>query len=136
MLVKVDRMSMANSLEIRVPLLDHVVAEFVAQLPVATRFPRWRLKALLKEAMADSLPPEILRHRKHGFTIPLAAWFRGDLARFAAEILLSAEARDRGFLDTHGLERFLRDHVRGSRNLGSAIWSLLMFELWCQEILD
>jgi asparagine synthase (glutamine-hydrolysing) len=136
MLVKVDRMSMANSLEIRVPLLDHVVAEFVAQLPVATRFPRWRLKALLKEAMADSLPPEILRHRKHGFTIPLAAWFRGDLARFAAEILLSAEARDRGFLDTHALERFLRDHVRGSRNLGSAIWSVLMFELWCREILD
>jgi asparagine synthase (glutamine-hydrolysing) len=127
---------MANSLEVRVPLLDHVVAEFVAQIPVATRFPRWRLKALLKETMADALPPEVLRHRKHGFTIPLATWFRGDLARFAADVLLSAEARERGFLDTRALEAFLREHMRGSRNLGAAIWSILMFELWCSEILD
>jgi asparagine synthase (glutamine-hydrolysing) len=136
MLVKVDRMSMANSLEVRVPLLDHVVAEFVAKIPVATRFPRWRLKALLKETMADSLPREVLQHRKHGFTIPLAAWFRDDLGHFAAEILLSVEARDRGFLDTRALERFLREHTRGGQNLGSAIWSLLMFELWCREVLD
>lgn len=136
MLVKVDRMSMANSLEVRVPLLDHVVAEFVAQIPIPMRFPRWRLKALLKETMADSLPPEVLQHRKHGFTIPLAAWFRGNLADFAAEILLSVEARDRGFLNTRALEVFLRDHTRGSRNLGSAIWALLMFELWCREVLD
>jgi asparagine synthase (glutamine-hydrolysing) len=136
MLVKVDRMSMANSLEIRVPLLDHVLAEFVTGLPVGVRFPRWRLKALLKGAMADALPPEILQHRKHGFTIPLAAWFRGDLAGFAGEILLGPEARNRGFLDTRALERFLRDHAHGSRNLGSAIWSILMFELWCRQILD
>jgi asparagine synthase (glutamine-hydrolysing) len=136
MLVKVDRMSMANSLEVRVPLLDHVLAEFVAQIPVAVRFPRWRLKALLKETMADALPPEVLRHRKHGFTIPLAAWFRGDLVRFSADTLLSPEARDRGFLDTRAVEGFLREHTRGSRNLGSAIWSLLIFELWCREILD
>jgi asparagine synthase (glutamine-hydrolysing) len=136
MLVKVDRMSMANSLEVRVPLLDHVVAEFVAKIPVATRFPRWQLKALLKETMADSLPREVLRHRKHGFTIPLAKWFRGDLTHFAAEILLSVEARDRGFFDTRALEPFLRRHEGGGQNLGSAIWSLLMFELWCREVLD
>jgi asparagine synthase (glutamine-hydrolysing) len=136
MLVKVDRMSMANSLEVRVPLLDHIVAEFVAQIPVGIRFPRWRLKALLKRTMADSLPREVLRQRKHGFTIPLAAWFRGDLRGFAADILLSTEARDRGFFDVRALERFLRDHARGERNLGAAIWSLLMFELWCRQILD
>lgn len=136
MLVKVDRMSMANSLEIRVPLLDHIVAEFVTQLPVPVRFPRWRLKALLKETMADVLPSEVLRQRKHGFTIPLASWFRGDLVQFAEDILLSSEARERGFLDKHALEAFLRDHESGNRNLGSAIWSILMFELWCQEILD
>jgi asparagine synthase (glutamine-hydrolysing) len=136
MLVKVDRMSMANSLEVRVPLLDHIVAEFVAQIPVGIRFPRWRLKALLKRTMADSLPREVLRQRKHGFTIPLAAWFRGDLRGFAADILLSTEARDRGFFDVRALERFLRDHARGERNVGAAIWSLLMFELWCRQILD
>ena len=136
MLVKVDRMSMANSLEVRVPLLDHVLAEFVARLPVATRFPRWRLKGLLKETMADSLPREVLRQRKHGFTVPLAAWFRGDLAQFATEVLLSAEARGRGFFEPAAVERFLNEHTRGSRNLGAAIWSMLMFELWCRQILD
>jgi asparagine synthase (glutamine-hydrolysing) len=136
MLVKVDRMSMANSLEVRVPLLDHVVAEFVSKIPVAMRFPRWQLKALLKETMADSLPREVLRHRKHGFTIPLSSWFRGDLAEFAAEILLSVEARERGFFDTRALEPFLRRHESGGQNVGSAIWSLLIFELWCREVLD
>jgi asparagine synthase (glutamine-hydrolysing) len=136
MLVKVDRMSMANSLEVRVPLLDHVVAEFVAKTPVAMRFPRWRLKALLKETMADSLPAEILQQRKHGFNVPLSAWLRGDLAEFAREVLLGREARERGFLEAGALEAFLREHLHGTRNLGSAIWSLLMFELWCREILD
>lgn len=136
MLVKVDRMSMANSLEVRVPLLDHVLAEFVARLPVATRFPRWRLKGLLKETMADSLPPEVLRQRKHGFTVPLAAWFRGDLAQFATGVLLSPEARGRGFFEPAAVERFLNEHTLGSRNLGAAIWSMLMFELWCRQILD
>jgi asparagine synthase (glutamine-hydrolysing) len=136
MLVKVDRMSMANSLEVRVPLLDHVLAEFVAQIPVSVRFPRWRLKALLKDTMADSLPPELFRHRKHGFTIPLSAWFRGDLAGFATEVLLSRETRDRGYFDTKALEAFLHEHTHGRRNLGAAIWSILMFELWCRQILD
>jgi asparagine synthase (glutamine-hydrolysing) len=136
MLVKVDRMSMANSLEVRVPLLDHVLAEFVARLPVTTRFPRWRLKGLLKDTMADSLPREVLRQRKHGFTVPLAAWFRGDLARFAADTLLSPEARGRGFFESAAVENFLRDHTRGDRNLGEAIWSMLIFELWCRQTFD
>jgi asparagine synthase (glutamine-hydrolysing) len=136
MLVKVDRMSMANSLEVRVPLLDHVVAEFVARIPVSTRFPRLHLKALLKETMADLLPPEVLRQRKHGFNIPLAAWFRGDVRQFATDVLLSTRARERGFFDSRALEQFLRTHTSGSRNLGPAIWSLLMFELWCSQILD
>jgi asparagine synthase (glutamine-hydrolysing) len=136
MLVKVDRMSMANSLEVRVPLLDHVLAEFVVRLPVATRFPRWRLKGLLRDTMADLLPPEVVRQRKHGFTIPLAAWFRGDLARFAADTLLSPEARGRRFFEPAAVERFLRDHAQGERNLGEAIWAMLMFELWCRQTLD
>jgi asparagine synthase (glutamine-hydrolysing) len=136
MLVKVDRMSMANSLEVRVPLLDHVLAEFVAKLPVATRFPRWRLKGLLRQTMADTLPDEVLRQRKHGFTIPLAAWFRDDLVKFAADVLLSPEARMRGFFEPAAVEGFLRDHVRGNKNLGEGIWSMLIFELWCHQTLD
>jgi asparagine synthase (glutamine-hydrolysing) len=132
MLVKVDRMSMANSLEVRVPLLDHALAEFVAAVPVRDRFPFWRLKALLKDTMADVLPPAILRRPKHGFTVPLTAWFRGDLVGFAAGTLLSAEAIGRGFFDRNALERFLRTHERADRNLADAIWLLLNFELWCR----
>ena len=115
MLVKVDRMSMANSLEVRVPLLDHVVAEYVARLPIRTRFPRWQLKALLKETMADVLPPEILRQRKHGFTIPLAAWFRGDLASYATGLLLSAQARDTRLLSRCAPSRLSFETMRTAR---------------------
>ena len=136
MLVKVDRMSMANSLEVRVPLLDHVLAEYLARLPVPARFPRWRLKALLKDTMSDVLPPAILEQPKHGFTVPLAAWFRGDVADFAAQILVSAEVRDRGFVDPAAVERLLREHEQGGGDFGRAIWVLLVFELWCRELLD
>jgi asparagine synthase (glutamine-hydrolysing) len=132
MLVKVDRMSMANSLEVRVPLLDHALAEFVAAVPVRDRFPFWRLKALLKDTMADVLPSAILRRPKHGFTVPLTAWFRGDLVGFATATLLSPEAMGRGFFDRDALERFLRTHERADRNLADAIWLLLNFELWCR----
>lgn len=133
MLVKVDRMSMANSLEVRVPLLDHVLVEFASAIPLEQRFPRWRLKGLLKDTMADALPSQILNRPKHGFTVPLARWFRGDVASLASDILLSTPARDRGMFDAPAVEDLLREHRHGRRNVGSAIWSLLMFELWCRQ---
>lgn len=136
MLVKVDRMSMANSLEVRVPLLDHVLAEHVATIPFERRMPGWRLKGLLKDTMADALPPEVLRAPKRGFTVPLAAWFRGDLETYAREILLSPDVARRGFLDPRAIEHMLARHRQGSSNLGTVIWVLLMFELWCREMLD
>ena len=133
MLVKVDRMSMKNSLEVRVPLLDHVLAEFVASIPVEQRFPNWRLKGLLRDTMSDVLPGPILNHPKHGFTIPLANWFRGDLEQMARDILLSDEARQQGFINTVEVEKLLQSHSGGRQNLSSAIWSLLIFELWCRR---
>jgi asparagine synthase (glutamine-hydrolysing) len=136
MLVKVDRASMANSLEVRVPLLDHVLAEHVATIPVARRMPRWQLKGLLKETMSDTLPAQILDQSKRGFNVPLAAWFRGDLKDFALDVLTSPEARRRGFLDTAAIESLVREHYRGTTNVGPVIWSLLVFELWCGETLS
>jgi asparagine synthase (glutamine-hydrolysing) len=136
MLVKVDRMSMARSLEVRVPMLDHVFAEMVLGLPVRSRFPRWRLKGLLRDAVRGILPSEILDQRKHGFTVPVTRWFRGDLDVFAREILLDAATARRGFLDAKALETALASHVAGTRNYGSVIWSLLIFELWCRQFLD
>ena len=136
MLVKVDRMSMARSLEVRVPMLDHVFAEAVLSLPVRRRFPRWRLKGLLRDSMRGILPPEILDQRKHGFTVPVTRWFRGDLDVFAREILLDSATARRGFFDARALESALATHVSGTRNYGSVIWSLLIFELWCRQLLD
>jgi len=136
MLVKVDRMSMARSLEVRVPMLDHVFAETVLSLPVRRRFPRWRLKGLLRDSMRGILPPEIVDQRKHGFTVPVTRWFRGDLDVFAREILLDSATARRGFFDASAVESGLATHVSGARNYGSVIWSLLIFELWCRQLLD
>lgn len=130
MLTKVDRMSMANSLEVRVPLLDHELAEFVSTIPVAGRFGGWRLKALLKDAMSDVLPARVLAGRKKGFAVPLAAWFRDDLAGYATDILLDASTIDSGYLDAAGVERMLKRHRAGEMDVSGGIWALLMFELW------
>ena len=136
MLVKVDRMSMANSLEVRVPFLDHVLAEHVATIPIDRRMPGWRLKGLLKDTLEDVLPPEVLKAPKRGFTVPLAAWFRGDLEGYAREVLVSPDVARRGFLNPKAVQRMLLRHRDGARNLGTLIWVLLMFELWCRDALD
>jgi asparagine synthase (glutamine-hydrolysing) len=136
MLVKVDRMSMARSLEVRVPLLDHVLAEFVLALPVRSRFPRWRLKGLLRDSVRELIPEPILRQRKHGFTVPVTRWFRDDLNEFARDVLLDGATARRGFFDLDQVGALLSGHASGRRNAGALIWSLLMFELWCRQVLD
>jgi asparagine synthase (glutamine-hydrolysing) len=129
-------MSMANSLEVRVPFLDHRVAEQVATIPLGRRMPGWRLKGLLKDTMADALPPEVLKAPKQGFVVPLAAWFRGDVDRYAEEVLVSPDVSRRGFFDTAAIEKMLARHREGKSNFGTLIWVLLMFELWCRNALD
>lgn len=136
MLVKVDRMSMANSLEVRVPFLDHVLAEHVATIPIERRIPGGRLKGLLKDTVADLLPEQILKQPKRGFAVPLAAWFRGDVATYVREVLLSPDTARHGFLDTRAVERMLSRDREGAARRDSLIWSLLMFELWCRQALD
>ncbi len=136
MLVKVDRMSMANSLEVRVPFLDHVLAEHVSTIPIERRMPGGRLKGLLKDTLSDALPSQVLNGPKRGFAVPLAAWFRGDLDAYAREVLVSPDVARRGLLDTAAIEAMLARHREGTGNLSTTIWSLLMFELWCREALD
>ena len=104
MLVKVDRMSMANSLEVRVPLLDHVLAEHTAAIPIDQRMPGWRLKGLLRDTLTELVPAEILNAPKRGFVVPLAQWFRGDLSSYAREVLVSDDVARRGYLDTAAIE--------------------------------
>jgi asparagine synthase (glutamine-hydrolysing) len=134
-LTKVDRMSMAHSLEARVPLLDHKVLEFAATIPPELRLHNGTTKYILKRAMAGILPAALLDRPKKGFAIPLGVWFRGKLDNFVRELLLSETARGRGIFDPTAIERLLRLHERG-RSFDFQLWTLISFELWCRAFLD
>jgi len=134
-LTKVDRMTMAHSIEARPPLLDHRLVEFAATIPAHLRLRDGTTKYLLKRAMRGILPDEIIDRPKQGFAVPLAQWFRGPLAGFARDVLLSDTCRQRGFLNTSYIERLLQLHQRG-RDLDLQIWTTLSFELWCRQFLD
>jgi asparagine synthase (glutamine-hydrolysing) len=134
-LTKVDRATMAHSLEARPPLLDHRLAEFAATVPARFRLRDGTTKYLFKQAMRGILPDAIIDRQKHGFAVPLATWFRGDLAGFARDLLLSNRCRERGFFDTRYIERLLQQNDRG-RNLDLQLWTVMSFELWCQRFLD
>ena len=134
-LTKVDRMTMAHSIEARPPLLDHRVVEFAATIPARYRLRDGTTKYLLKRAMRGVLPDGIIDRPKHGFAVPLARWFRGELAGFARGVLLSDACRERGLFDTKHVERLIELH-RSGRDLDLQLWTLLSFELWCRRVLD
>jgi asparagine synthase (glutamine-hydrolysing) len=134
-LTKVDRMSMAHSIETRVPLLDHKLVEFAARIPPELQIRDTRTKHVLKSAMKGILPDSIINRPKHGFAVPLGAWFRGKLDDFARDILLSSRSRQRGVFNTHYVESLLARHATG-RELELHLWTLISFELWCRRFLD
>jgi asparagine synthase (glutamine-hydrolysing) len=134
-LTKVDRMTMAHSIEARPPLLDHRLVECAARIPANLRLREMTTKYLLKKAMRGVLPDDIIDRRKQGFAVPLARWFRGDLLGFARDILLSDRCRTRGIFDIGYLERLLRLNQRG-RDLDLHLWTVLSFEMWCRRFLD
>jgi len=132
---KVDRMSMAHSLEARVPLLDHKLVEFAAGLPPEYRLREGVSKDLFKRAMRGLLPDTVIDRPKQGFAVPLGAWFRGRLGPFVRDLLLSDTCRRRGIFDTAYIEKLLGLHGRG-RPLDLHLWTLVSFELWCRRFLD
>jgi len=134
-LTKVDRMSMAHSLEARVPLLDHVVVETSARIPSTMKLRDGKGKHVFKEAMKGILPATILERRKQGFAIPLDGWFRGRLDSFVRETLLSSTSLERGIFQASFLEKVIALNGRG-RSFGSQLWTLISFELWCRQFLD
>jgi asparagine synthase (glutamine-hydrolysing) len=135
-LTKVDKASMLVSLESRVPLLDHVLMEFVATMPSGLKFQNGAGKAILKKAMADRLPPETLTRRKMGFGVPLAEWFRRDLGAYTREVLEGRRTRERGLLDPRAVSAVLEEHQSGARDRSSQIWALLCLEEWARRWLD
>lgn len=134
LLAKVDIATMTASLEARSPLLDHHLVEFVARLPSHLKL-RHGGKYLLRRALADLLPPEVLQRRKMGFGVPIARWFRGELRPLLRDTVLSKAARARGFLDPAAVERLIVEHESGVDH-GLRLWALLMLELWFCRFID
>jgi asparagine synthase (glutamine-hydrolysing) len=136
-LTKVDRMSMATSLEVRAPFLDHMFAEWAAELS-----PRWKmrfgeLKYILKKlAERVGVPKQVLYRRKQGFSLPLVHWLRQEPSPALLEILLEPKTIQRGYLSQDGLRRRIREHRQGLRDRSWELWHLLIFELWHRNFLE
>ncbi len=135
-LTKVDRASMLVSLEARVPLLDHLLMEYVATMPSALKLRDGTGKAVLKRVMADDLPAEILHRPKMGFGVPLETWFRRELADYTRDVLLDTRAEQRGIFEPRAVAALLDEHAAGRRDRSSQIWSLLCFEEWARRWWD
>jgi asparagine synthase (glutamine-hydrolysing) len=130
LLVKTDRASMAHSLEARVPFLDTAVTDLALALPTGAKVRRFQKKRLLRRSAEPLLPEEIVRGRKRGFSIPAAAWLRGDLEPFAREVLSAGTLVRQGFFRPEAVARVLDDHVSGREDLSRQLWGLLSFTLW------
>jgi asparagine synthase (glutamine-hydrolysing) len=130
LLVKTDRMTMANSLEARAPFLDRALVEYVAALPDDEKLKGLTTKAILREAFDDMLPPAVKQAPKKGFGVPLEAWFRGELRDMCRDLLLSPSARLRSYVSQDYVRTLVDDHQAGRANHGHRLWTLLTFERW------
>ncbi len=135
LLVKVDRMSMATSLEARVPYLDHRMVELCISMPIHFKLRGFTSKYILRKAFSELIPKEILRRKKQGFTVPLALWFRKELKDFTQEILSQNSVAKRGYFNYNYIKHILKEHLEGKRDYSREIWSLLIFELWVQTFI-
>jgi asparagine synthase (glutamine-hydrolysing) len=135
-LTKVDRMSMAHSIESRVPLLDQAVVRFAHSLPARMKIRGTERKHILKRAAESILPLEVLTRRKQGFGVPIGIWFRGGLREAVADVLQSPRARQRGYFEPAYVDTLIREHVSGVRQHTLRLWQLLIFELWHRRYLD
>jgi asparagine synthase (glutamine-hydrolysing) len=136
-LTKVDRMSMATSLEVRVPMLDHVFVEWAASLPLSLKFRSGNGKYILKKlAERVGVPREVLYRPKRGFAMPLVHWMRRELKRDLVEILLEPRTLDRGYYSKTALQNLVAEHTSGRRDRSHEIWLLLMLELWHRNFLE
>ena len=133
MLVKVDRMSMAHSLEVRAPFLDHRLAELMNRVDFGTKLPGGRQKYILRRAMERYFPASFLWRRKQGFSVPLDYWFRDSLGDYIRQALLAPGAMAGHVFRREVLERVLGEHARRVRDWSFALWTLLMFEVWCRR---
>jgi asparagine synthase (glutamine-hydrolysing) len=136
LLMKQDQMSMATSIESRVPFLDHKLVEFAARVPSRFKIGRSSGKQLVKSALTQELPESIRHRKKMGFPVPYDQWLRTDFAPDIKAVLLSDRARDRDWFQPRAIETLLADHFDGRANYGRQIWALWNLELWARACLD
>jgi asparagine synthase (glutamine-hydrolysing) len=134
LLVKTDRMSMAHSLEARVPYLDPVVSDLALALPTSLKVRGLSKKRLLRAALAPLVPRRILSARKRGFSIPAAAWLRGELAPLARELLAGQRTSDQGYFEPMTVSRLLHEHLDRRQDHSRQLWGLMCFSLWAEQI--
>src|SRR5271168_3725849 len=136
-LTKVDRMSMATSLEVRVPLLDHVFVEWAAAMPVEWKFRNGSRKYVLKKlAERLGIPGDVLHRRKQGFQLPLVDWMRNELKEQFLAILLEPRTLQRGYFRPEAVRSLLQEHMTGRRNRSGILWRMLVLELWHRNFLE
>jgi asparagine synthase (glutamine-hydrolysing) len=136
LLVKMDIATMANSLEARVPFLDHKFMELVGEIPFHLKLRGTESKFILKKAFKDFLPAAILKRKKMGFGVPLSKWFRNELKEYVYEVLLDPKTLNRGYFKREGIERLLNDHIALRYDHSARIWALLFLEIWFRVFMD
>jgi asparagine synthase (glutamine-hydrolysing) len=135
-LTKVDRMSMAASIEARVPLLDHNIVEFALNLPKSLKLNRLQTKVALRRLASNRVPEGILNKPKQGFSIPLKHWLRGPLKPMMTDLLSQETVRSRGYFKPQTVSRWVQEHLDGRANHSHRLWALMVMELWQQQVLD
>lgn len=136
LLINEDKTSMAFSLEARVPILDDAMVDFSGRIPACYKIRGLTLKNIPRRAATGLLPKDVIDHKKLGFPVPIALWFRKELRNFLYDVLLAPEAKKRGFFDPGFVERLIDKHVRGLRDYSNQLWCLLNFELWNRLYID
>ncbi|MHC4270566.1 MAG: asparagine synthase (glutamine-hydrolyzing), partial [Planctomycetota bacterium] len=134
-LVKVDKASMARSLEARIPILDYRLIEYAATIPPYKKIQGNNQKVIFKKALKNLLPEQVFTKKKHGFGVPLDRWFRKELKDFAYETILSKEATERGYFKKEQVRYILDEHQLGNRDNSFFIWALLFLELWHKQFI-
>jgi asparagine synthase (glutamine-hydrolysing) len=129
-----DRMSMAHSLELRVPFCDHHLLAFACSLPEATRLQGWKLKGFMRSALQDMLPKSIISAPKRGFMLPLARWLREDLREMSLDLLSDQAIRRRGYVNPAYVQWLLAEHHSGRRNFTDQLYALMVLELWHRQV--
>jgi len=134
-LTKVDRASMACGLEVRAPFLDPPLIDLARRIPSSVKLRGWTTKYILKRALENDLPREVLTRRKQGFGVPLDRWLRGPLRPRMEEWLAPDRLARQGLFQPRAVSRLVAEHLTGGRNHRKVLWALMMFQAWCDHYL-